>query len=52
VLVSEAGGRVTDYTGGRFRADAGQCLASNGLIHDEMLAVLKEVRALSAHRRR
>jgi len=42
VLVAEAGGRVTDYSGGRFEADAGQCLASNGLIHDEMARLLAD----------
>jgi myo-inositol-1(or 4)-monophosphatase len=40
LLVSEAGGRVTDYEGRPFRNSFSQCLASNGLIHEEMLKIL------------
>lgn len=41
VIVEEAGGRFTDFVGAR-RADGGRAVASNGLLHDEVLAVLAE----------
>ncbi len=40
LLVTEAGGRVTDFDGSEFSNFKPRCLASNGLIHDEMLAIL------------
>jgi myo-inositol-1(or 4)-monophosphatase len=40
LLVEEAGGRVTDPRGGRFEAAAGAAVASNGAIHEELLAEL------------
>jgi myo-inositol-1(or 4)-monophosphatase len=40
LLVREAGGRVSAIDGGRFAIDAGSILASNGLVHDEMIAAL------------
>jgi histidinol-phosphatase len=39
VIVEEAGGRFTDF-GGTARADGGSAISSNGLLHDEALAVL------------
>ncbi len=43
LLVEEAGGRTSDFGGGRARLFSGdEVLVSNGLIHDEMLAVLHE----------
>jgi histidinol-phosphatase len=39
VLVEEAGGRVTDF-GGRRLIDSGTLVASNGLLHDTVLARL------------
>jgi myo-inositol-1(or 4)-monophosphatase len=42
ILVEEAGGKVTNLTGGAFDIDEPRICCSNGLIHDEMLAVLKE----------
>ncbi len=43
LIVREAGGRVTDYGGGSERLYvAEEVVASNGLIHDEMLRVLRE----------
>jgi len=42
VLVEEAGGRVTDMAGGPFRIDCADVLASNGLIHAEMVRALQE----------
>ena len=47
LLVEEAGGRVTDFSGGPFQIASRETLASNGLIHDEMLA---EFRAIFAGR--
>jgi histidinol-phosphatase len=40
VLVEEAGGRVSDFDGRR-AIDAGTFVASNGLLHDEVLARLR-----------
>ena len=37
LLVEEAGGRVTDFSGGHFRLSSDEILASNGLIHDELI---------------
>jgi myo-inositol-1(or 4)-monophosphatase len=44
ILVEEAGGRVTDLRGGPLDIDHPRIVASNARIHDEMLAVLKELR--------
>ena len=40
LLVAEAGGRVSTPEGGPYRVDLPGCLATNGLLHDEMLALL------------
>ena len=40
LLVTEAGGRVTDLDGGPFDARSGRILASNGLVHEELLELL------------
>jgi histidinol-phosphatase len=40
VIVEEAGGRVTDLAGNR-RIDGGNGLSTNGLLHDEVLALLR-----------
>jgi myo-inositol-1(or 4)-monophosphatase len=42
LLVVEAGGRVSGYRGEPFRSDAGEILASNGRIHDELSAAVIE----------
>ncbi len=42
VLVREAGGTVTDYCGGDSMLDSGIIVASNGLLHGQMLDVLKK----------
>jgi histidinol-phosphatase len=39
VLIEEAGGRVTDFAGRR-RIDSGTLLASNGILHEELLGKL------------
>lgn len=41
VLVEEAGGRVTDLTGGDTHLDTGNVLASNGLVHQAMLECVR-----------
>ena len=41
VLVEEAGGRATDFDGRR-AIDGGTFLATNGIVHDEVLARLRE----------
>jgi len=40
LIVREAGGRVTDYTGRPFEINAKECLATNSLVHGEMLEIL------------
>jgi myo-inositol-1(or 4)-monophosphatase len=47
VIVEEAGGRVTSITGGPFDASSGEAVASNGVIHDDIVREL----ALVARRR-
>jgi myo-inositol-1(or 4)-monophosphatase len=44
LLVEEAGGRVTAIDGAPLDIDRPTVLVSNGLIHDEMLQVLREAR--------
>lgn len=40
LLVEEAGGRISDFGGQPFSIYGSECLASNGAIHQEMIAVL------------
>lgn len=40
VIVEEAGGRFTDWSG-KPSVDTSDCLASNGVIHDKVLAILQ-----------
>jgi myo-inositol-1(or 4)-monophosphatase len=47
VIVEEAGGRVTDFAGRAFSPDVPEVLATNGKIHDAMLAVLNQRSASS-----
>lgn len=42
LIVAEAGGRVSDWSGGPWNVWRDRCAATNGLIHDEMLTVLNE----------
>ena len=42
LVVEEAGGRITDFEGRPFSIYSSECVASNGIIHDEMLQVLKK----------
>jgi len=39
VILEEAGGRITDFSGGPYSIYGKELLASNGLIHEEMIAV-------------
>jgi myo-inositol-1(or 4)-monophosphatase len=43
LLVREAGGRVTGYRGEAADIRSGRIVATNGIIHPEVLAVLAEV---------
>jgi myo-inositol-1(or 4)-monophosphatase len=40
LIVTEAGGMVTDMRGGQFRSGDREILASNGKLHDQMLGVI------------
>lgn len=42
LIVEEAGGRMTDWSGTRFQSRMPSVLATNGLIHDEMLRMVTE----------
>jgi myo-inositol-1(or 4)-monophosphatase len=44
LLVEEAGGRVSDLVGAPLDLDAPSVVATNGRIHGEILAILKEIR--------
>ena len=44
LFVEEAGGRITNLVGDAVDLDAPAVVASNGRIHDDMLAVLMEIR--------
>jgi myo-inositol-1(or 4)-monophosphatase len=43
LLIEEAGGRITDFSGGPYRLDSREILSSNGLIHDELLALFADL---------
>jgi myo-inositol-1(or 4)-monophosphatase len=47
LIVTEAGGKVTNFKGGNFSIDDEEIVASNGWIHEEMLRVIQEVVSLS-----
>jgi len=40
LLVAEAGGRCTTLKGEPYRVDLPDCMATNGSIHDELLAAM------------
>ncbi len=44
LIVEEAGGKVSDFTGAPLSVEEGIIIASNGLIHDEIIAVLAELK--------
>jgi myo-inositol-1(or 4)-monophosphatase len=41
LLVVEAGGKVTSFTGEPYKLDSREILASNGLIHDELIGLFE-----------
>jgi myo-inositol-1(or 4)-monophosphatase len=43
LLVEEAGGHVTDFSGGAFKLDSREVLASNGLIHEELVGLFGDM---------
>lgn len=42
LIVEEAGGKVTDFRGGKFSIYSREILASNGRIHQEMIRILQK----------
>lgn len=44
LMITEAGGRATSYSGNNYDIYKGELLASNGLIHERMREILGEVR--------
>ena len=42
LIVQEAGGRITDFEGSEYNVFEKQTLATNGLIHEEMLGLIKK----------
>ena len=44
IIIEEAGGLVTKLNGAPFDNYSASLLCSNGKIHDEMLAVLEEIK--------
>ncbi|HLF47102.1 MAG TPA: inositol monophosphatase family protein [Chitinophagaceae bacterium] len=46
LIVEEAGGRVTDFKGNKFSPYQPHVLATNGKIHEEMLALIKNEKEL------
>jgi myo-inositol-1(or 4)-monophosphatase len=45
LIVEEAGGKMSNFAGGLFDVTGEQTLASNGLVHQEMVEVLQQVLA-------
>ncbi len=43
LLVEEAGGRVTDFAGAHYRLASDEILASNGLIHEELIGFFSDM---------
>jgi len=43
LMITEAGGKVTDLRGGPYTIYSEEILASNGLIHEEMLEAIREI---------
>jgi myo-inositol-1(or 4)-monophosphatase len=47
LLVREAGGRTTDFEGRPTELEGSRIVASNGKLHDEMLAIIRQTRKAS-----
>jgi myo-inositol-1(or 4)-monophosphatase len=43
LIVEEAGGRVTDFSGGEFQIASRETLATNGLVHDALIHEFQEI---------
>jgi myo-inositol-1(or 4)-monophosphatase len=43
LMVEEAGGRVSNFSGGPFELNSREVLASNGVIHDELIGEFQEI---------
>ena len=43
LMVQEAGGKVTDFSGGEFQIASRETLASNGLVHEALLQEFREI---------
>lgn len=43
IILTEAGGIVTDFNGGKYSVYNKEILATNGLIHEEIIEIIKEV---------
>src|SRR5438270_7334971 len=43
LIVEEAGGRITDFSGGKFKLDSRETVASNALIHDELVNEFQQI---------
>jgi len=43
LLVAEAGGRVTNHLGEPYRPGSTDLIASNGLVHDELIGIIREL---------
>jgi len=43
IIVTEAGGRISDFVGGKYELETHNLLCSNGRIHEQMMAALREV---------
>jgi myo-inositol-1(or 4)-monophosphatase len=42
-MVQEAGGSITRFDGAPFRVDSSEVLATNGLLHHEMMALFADM---------
>ncbi|MCX8029503.1 MAG: inositol monophosphatase [Brevinematales bacterium] len=45
IIVEEAGGKVTDYYGNEYTIHSKTVVASNGLVHDMIIEILKDVKS-------
>jgi myo-inositol-1(or 4)-monophosphatase len=43
LIVEEAGGRITDFSGGPFQIASRETLASNGLVHEALLHEFEQI---------
>ena len=43
MIVQEAGGKVTDFSGGEFQIASRETLATNGLVHDTLMHEFQEI---------